>query len=213
MQFDCVSWRIILILTVYRWSSDVRSDLPRKKITRFSLEDQLGSMSKGWTFTCSILWRKTTTSWRSWTNNADLRAASPSFFLVFQFAPLWPKSGEFVSWCWCKIGRVWTFYGPVLWTFLVEKSTSNHAMSWESLWRNACCYGMKVELCEYLLQNQVSKIPFVSIQQLGHLSVLCRTLASSKIKKTKLVILNPFPQIQQLPTRDCPDFQPRWPGW
>lgn len=136
-------------------------------------------------FTCSILWRKTTTSWRSWTNNADLRAASPSFFLVFQFAPLWPKSGEFVSWCWCKIGRVWTFYGPVLWTFLVEKSTSNHAMSWESLWRNACCYGMKVELCEYLLQNQVSKIPFVSIQQLGHLSVLCRTLASSKIKKSK----------------------------
>ena len=49
-----------------------------------------------------------------WTNNADLRSASPSFFLVFQFAPLWPKSGEFVSWCWCKIGRVWTFY--VLWT-------------------------------------------------------------------------------------------------
>lgn len=32
-------------------------------------------------------------------------------------------------------------------------------MSWESLWRNACCYGMKLELCEYLLwrvkhQNQ-----------------------------------------------------------
>lgn len=58
-------------------------------------------------------------------------------------------------------------------------------MSWESLWRNACCYGMKLELCEYLLQIKLARSRLSTYNTWGIYPFCVEHWHCQKLKKNK----------------------------